>query len=100
VAEVRGERLAAAVVIADGHPLTAASADGEALQERGAFARRAGAALGTARLRVGEQPGLVCLELGEADVSGVGVGDQRGPLIAGRRSRGVGMRRRVPSVTR
>ena len=83
LAEILGDGRPAAVVVSDGHALATACADDEALQQRGSFARRAGASLATARLGVGEQQSLVGLELGEADVSGVGVGDQRGPLIAG-----------------
>ena len=44
---------AAAVVIADGHAPPAAAADGEALQQRGAFAGGAGGAVGAVRVGVG-----------------------------------------------
>ena len=47
-----GHLRAAALVIADGHPLPAASADREALQQRGAFAGGAGGAVGAVRLGV------------------------------------------------
>jgi hypothetical protein len=72
---------AAAGVVADRHPPPALSADGQALQQRGAFPGRAGGPVGAAGGGVAEQDLLVSLVLFPGDVSGVGAGDQRGPLV-------------------
>ena len=82
-AVVVGPQLAvAARVVADGHPLAALAAHGEALDQRRSFAGRAGAALVAAGGGVGVKRLLVSLVLLEADVSRVRVFDQHGPLIA------------------
>ena len=73
---------AAAVVIADGHPFAAASADDHSLQQRRTFARRSAGAVGPVRVGVVGECQLVGLELVEGDVSRVSVGDQRDPLLA------------------
>ena len=72
---------AAAVVVGDGHPPAAPAADGQALQQRGAFPGRAGSPVRAAGGGVAEQDLLVGLVGLPADVSGVGAGDQRGPLV-------------------
>ena len=82
-AVVVGDFDAAAGVVAHGHPASAAPADGQALQQRGALAGRAGGAVVAVRGGVGQQQLLVGLVLVPADVAGVGVGDQRDPLLAG-----------------
>ena len=82
---VVGDRDAAALVVADGHAPPAAAADGEALQQGGAFAGGTGGAFGAVGLGVGGEQALVGLELLPGDVAGVGVGDQRRPLVAGQR---------------
>ena len=79
---VVGRLDATAVVVADGHPPSAAAADGEALQQRRAFAGGAGGALGAVGAGVAGEQALVALELLPGDVAGVGVGDQRRPLLA------------------
>jgi hypothetical protein len=82
-AVVVGQRLAvAAGVVADGHPLAAAAADDQALQQRRSFAGGPGAPLGAAGGGVRLQRRLVSLVLLEADVSRVRVFDQHGPLVA------------------
>ena len=53
LADVGGEFAAAALVVADGHPLPAAPADDDALQQRGAFAGRPGGAVPAVRGGVG-----------------------------------------------
>jgi hypothetical protein len=52
------------------------------LQQGGSFAGRAGFAVGAVRGGAFGQPGLVGVEGGEGDVAGVGVGDERDPLLA------------------
>src|SRR6266567_4159028 len=84
VAGVGGQFLAAAGVVADGHPQPAAAADDDALQEGGAFAGWPGGAVAAVRGGVGRQPGDVGLVLVQGDVSGVGAGDEGGPLVAGK----------------
>jgi hypothetical protein len=54
----------------------------EALQQRGSFAGGAGAAVKPVCIGVGGQQFLVLLELFPADVAGVCVRDQSGPLLA------------------
>ena len=61
--------MTAALVIADGHPFPAASADREALQQRGPFAGGAGGALGAVRLGVVGERAQVLLELLEGEIS-------------------------------
>jgi hypothetical protein len=46
LADVVGLLAAAQGVVADGHPLPAATAHDDALEQRGSFARRAGLAVG------------------------------------------------------
>ena len=83
LAHVGGDLLVAALVVADGHALPAASADDDALQERGAFAGRPGGAVRTVRCGVGGQPGAVGVVLVQGDVSGVGAGDEGDPFFPG-----------------
>ena len=83
LADVGGQFLVAAEVVADGHPQPAASADDDALQQGGAFAGRPGGAVAAVRGGVGRQLGDVGLVLVQGDVSGVGAGDEGGPLVAG-----------------
>ena len=80
---VVGDLDAAAGVVAHRHPAPAAPADGQALQQRGALAGGAGGAVVAVRGGVAQQQLLVGLVLVPADVAGVGVGDQRDPLLAG-----------------
>jgi uncharacterized membrane protein len=54
---------AAADVVAHRHPAAAAPADGQALQQRGALAGGAGAAIGAVRGRIAQQQPLVGLLL-------------------------------------
>ena len=89
VAGVGGQFLVAAGVVADGHPQPAAAADDDALQQRGAFAGRPGGAVAAVRGGVGRQLGDVGLVLVQGDVSGVGAGDEGGPLVAGQLPGGV-----------
>ena len=89
VAGVGGQFLVAAEVVADGHPQPAASADDDALQQRGSFAGRPGGAVASVRGGVGRQLGDVGLVLVQGDVSGVGAGDEGGPLVAGQLPGGV-----------
>ena len=95
---------AAAGVVAHRHPASAAPADGQALQQRGSFAGGAGGAIGAVRGGIAQQQLLVGLVLVPAEVAGVGVADQRDPLlarhelvallaVAGRGVRGGGRRR-------
>ena len=63
------------------HPLPAATAEREALQQRGPFARGAGGSVRAVRIGVGGKCLLVLLVLLEGDVSRVRVTDQC-PLIA------------------
>ena len=72
----------AAFVIAHGHPLAALAAYDQPLQQGGAFPGGSGLSVVTVCGGVGGQGGLVGLELGEGDVSGVGVGEQDGPFLA------------------
>lgn len=64
------------------HPLAAAAADGQALEERDALARRTRAAVGAIGLRVLVQPLEVPLVLAPADVSSVRTLDEGVPLLA------------------
>ena len=84
---VVGDLDAAAGVVAHRHPASAAPADGQALQQRGSFAGGAGGAVVAVRGGVAQQQLLVGLVLVPADVAGVGVADQRDPLLAGQRCR-------------
>jgi len=79
---VVGDQGVAALVVVHGHPPSAAPADGEALQQRGALAGGAGGALGAVGPGVGVQQALVDLELLEGEVARVRVDDQGGPLLA------------------
>ena len=79
---VVGDFDAAAGVVAHRHPAPAAPADRQALQQRGAFAGGAGGAIGAVRGGIAQQQLLVGLVLVPADVAGVGVADQRDPLLA------------------
>ena len=74
---------AAAGVVSHGHPLSAARADRQALQQGRAFPCRAALPVGAVGLAVGQQGLLVGLVLFEGQVAGVRVGDQREPLLAG-----------------
>ena len=60
---VVGDLDAAAGVVAHGHPPPAAPADGQALQQRGAFPGRAGGPVGAVGVGVGQQQLLVGLVL-------------------------------------
>ena len=71
----------AAGVVAHGHPLPAAAAHREALEQRRSFAWRTGGPVGAVRGGVAEEAGLVDLERLPGDVAGMGVADQRGPLL-------------------
>ena len=88
VAGVGGQFLAAAGVVADGHPQPAAAADDDALQQRGAFAGRPGGAVAAVGGGVGCQAGEVGVVLVQGDVSGVGAGDEGDPLLPGQHSGG------------
>ena len=57
LAEVGGQVFPAAGVVADGHPVAAAAADDDALQQGGAFAGRPGGAVAAVRGGVGREPG-------------------------------------------
>ena len=83
LAEVGGQVLAGALVVAHGHPPPAATADDDPLQQGGAFAGRAGGAVEAVRGGVGGQAGAVDVVLVQGDVSGVDVGDEGDPLFAG-----------------
>src|SRR5262249_13867103 len=82
LAGVGRERLAATVVVPDGHALAAASADHQALQQRGSFAGWAAAAVGALGLRVVAEAPLNVLKLLPRDVARVRIRDERGPLLA------------------
>ena len=81
-AAVVGHERVAALVVADGHASAAAAADREALEQGGSFAGGAGGAVGAVRIGVGGEQLLVVLELLPAEIAGMGVGDQRDPLLA------------------
>src|SRR6266581_3395418 len=83
LAHVFGDQGAAAGVVADGHPAAAPAADGDALQQRGAFAGRAGGAVGSAGGGVGGQDGEVGLVGVPGDVAGMMIFDQDGPFRCG-----------------
>ena len=70
-------------VVAHGHPFAAARTDDESLKQCRAFAWRTLATLFAAGLRTLGQLGEVLLVLLPRDVSGVGIGDQRDPRLAG-----------------
>ena len=89
LAQVGGPVGAAAAVVADSHPGSAATADDDALQQRGAFAGRPGGTVPAVGGGVGGQLGDVGLVLAQGDVSGVGAGDEGGPLLAGQLAGGV-----------
>ena len=80
--DVGGPQPAACQMVAHGHPVAADAADDEALQQRRAFTRRTAPAIRPDRLRVLSQTSLIRLEVGPADVAGMRIGDQRGPLLA------------------
>jgi hypothetical protein len=86
LADVAGEGLAAAVVVAHGHPLPAPAADDDSLQQGRPLAGRAGGAVAAVRGGVGGEPGAVGVELVEGDVARVRIRDERGPLLAGQRA--------------
>jgi hypothetical protein len=81
-AAIVGHERVAALVIADGHASSAASADHESLQQRWAFAGGSGGAVGAVRIGVCCQQLLVVLELFPGQIAGVRVVDQAGPLLA------------------
>jgi hypothetical protein len=81
LADVLGH-LAFAHVVAHGHPAAVLAADDQSLEQGGAFAGWAGAAVVAVGGGVGGQADLVGLELFPADVAGMGVGDQHRPLLA------------------
>jgi len=87
-ASVVGHERALALVIVDAHSLSAAAADGEALQQYGAFAGGTAGAVLAVRAGVVSECALVVLELFPGEVAGVRVRDQRGPLLAGQLVRG------------
>ena len=70
-------------MIADGHSSSAATADGQALQQSGAFAGWAAFVLSSVGGGVQSQGLLVGLEGFPVDVAGVGVMDEDGPLLSG-----------------
>ena len=74
-----GHERVAALVIADAQALAAASADRQALQQRGAFAGGAGGTVGPERLSVRREQSLVVLELFPAEIAGVRVVASRSP---------------------
>jgi hypothetical protein len=80
LADVAGYLGAVAGVVADGHPPAAPAADDQALQQRGAFAGRAGRAVVAAGGGVGGEDGQVGLVLGPGEVPGVVVFDQDRPF--------------------
>ena len=88
LADVGGDLLVAALVVADGHALPAGPADDDALQQRGAFAGRPGGPVPAVRGGVGGQAGAVGVVLVQGDVSGVGAGDEGDPFLAGQRGAG------------
>ena len=83
IAVVVGDLMAAAGVVAHGHPVAAAAADGQSLQQGGALPGRAGGAVGAVGAGVVGEGALVGVELLEGDVAGVGVRDEHEPLLAG-----------------
>ena len=90
--------MAAALVIAHGHPFPAATADDQSLQQGGAF--RAGPAARRRRgLGVLGEGAEVLLELLPGDVAGMGVRDQHDPLLTGHVWR-VTVRRSRPAASR
>jgi len=97
---VRGEP-ASARVVGHGHAPAAAAADGQALQERGPFAGRAGPAVGAVGLSaLGEAP-LVVLVGGPGDVALVGSGEEGVPWVPGEpRERAAASGSRAPSAMR
>jgi L-aminopeptidase/D-esterase-like protein len=74
---VVGDLHTAAGVVAHRHAPSAAPADGQALQQRGALAGGTGGAVLAVRGGVGQQQFRVGFVLVPAQVAGVGVGDQR-----------------------
>jgi hypothetical protein len=80
---VRHRASVATLVIADGHALAALPADDQSLQQRRSFPGRSGPTLLTVGRCVGRQRGLVRFETLEADVVGVGAGNEDGPLVPG-----------------
>ena len=78
---VGDERAVAALVVTDGHALSAATADDQSLEEGGAFARRAAPAVVATARGVGGQRDLVLLEDLQGDVAGVHCGQEDRPLV-------------------
>ncbi len=80
-AAVVGNLDTAPLVIADGHAPPAASTHRQPLEQRRPFTRRATATFTSVRGGVGSQSHLVEFELFPGDVAGVGIEDQRGPVL-------------------
>ena len=80
---VVGDVDAAPVVVAHGHAPPAAPADHHALEQGGTFAGRAGGAVVAVGGGVGGEQSLVGFEGVPGDVAGMGVVDERHPLVAG-----------------
>lgn len=82
LADVVGEFSAVALVVADGHPLPAAAADDQALQQGGFLAGRAALAVGAVGGSAFGQTGLAGVELRQSDVAGVSAGQEGDPVHA------------------
>src|SRR5204863_8355494 len=81
LAYVGGDLLVAALVVADGHALSAGPADDDALEQRGAFAGRPGGPVPAVRGGVGGQLCAVGVVLVQGDVSGVRAGAEGAPFL-------------------
>src|SRR3990170_1712093 len=81
LAQVRRRQFPVPLVVPDGHAIAADTADYQALEERGTFARRALPPLAPPRLGALAKPPLILLELLPGDVSGMGIRYERDPLL-------------------
>ena len=81
LAEIFGSEGVAAAMVADAHAHATATADDQALQQGGPFARRSMAAIDPEGVGVGAQALEDLLVLGPGDVAGVGVVQEDQPLI-------------------
>ena len=75
------------MAVAHGHPFPAPAADDDPLQQGGPLPGWSASAVAAVGGGIGGQPGAVGVELVEGDVAGVGVGDERDPLLAAARGR-------------
>ncbi len=87
LADVGGQILVAALVVADGHAAAAAAADDDALQQCRSFPGRSGDAVTAVGGGVGGQAVAVGVVLAQGDVSGVDAGDEGDPFFAGQQPR-------------